>query len=87
MKNYPVLLFAVFLFSCGGNGNKDSQLKTLNDQSLKCISVMNTAQNQKDAAMAAGNAGLATTYQATVDSAATENAKIGQQMMALQGEK
>ena len=65
-------------------GDVEAQKKALNDQSKACISLMNSYGNDKDAAVAAGNSALAATLQASIDSAATENAKIGQKLMALE---
>ena len=45
---------------------------------------MNSLEVDKNAAVAAGNSELATTLQTSIDSVATENAKIGQKLMALE---
>jgi uncharacterized protein HemX len=78
-------ILAIMVCSCK-SGKQDSQaeIQRLNQQSLKCISIMNDCDAQKTAAMNAGNADLAATLQKSIDSAATENAKIGQQLMELQ---
>jgi len=66
------------------SGDVEAQKKTLNNQSKACIALMNSLEVDKNAAVAAGNSELATTLQASIDSAATENAKIGQKLMALE---
>jgi hypothetical protein len=62
----------------------EAQKKALNEQSKACIALMNSLEVDKNAAVAAGNSELASTLQASIDSAATENAKIGQKLMALE---
>ena len=66
------------------SGDAAAQKKTLNDQSKACIALMNSLEVDKNAAVAAGNSELATALQTSIDSAATENAKIGQKLMALE---
>ena len=65
-------------------GDVEAQKKALNDQSKACIALMNSLEVDKNAAVAAGNSDLATTLQTSIDSAATENVKIGQKLMALE---
>lgn len=60
-----------------------AQKEALNKQSRACIALMNSIEVDMNAAYAAGNAQLASTLKARIDSAATENAKIGQKLMAL----
>ena len=80
-----VIMLAVIFASCnGGKNDNDAAIKSLNEQSLKCISIMNQADAQKTAAVNAGDAATAQAMQKTIDSAALENAKIGQQLMKLQ---
>ncbi len=91
---------ALFLFSCNGtdknntnnlnietttgSGDVASQKEELNKQSRACIALMNSLEEDMNAANAAGNADEAAAIKARIDSAATENAKIGQQLMALE---
>lgn len=60
-----------------------AQKKALNEQSHACIALMNTLEVDQKAAYAAGNAEVANAIGARIDSAALENAKIGQQLIAL----
>jgi len=80
-------LFAVtiLLVSCNAktNNNEDA-LKALNEQSLKCVAILNKADALQRVAMTNGNNAEYYAYQKTIDSAAVENVKIGQQMMQLQ---
>lgn len=57
--------------------------KALNEQSRACIALMNALEPEQNAAYAAGNAELARSIKARIDSAARENVRIGQQLMAL----
>jgi hypothetical protein len=66
------------------SGDVDAQKKALNEQSKACIALMNSLEVDKNNAIAAGNAEAAKAFQASIDSAATENAKIGQKLMALE---
>lgn len=61
----------------------EAQKKALNDQSKACIALMNRLEVEQNAAYAAGDAAAASNLKKRIDSAATENAKIGQQLMAL----
>ncbi|MGB3008346.1 MAG: hypothetical protein WBC06_17655 [Chitinophagaceae bacterium] len=61
----------------------EAQKKALNDQSKACIALMNSLEVELNAAYAAGDAAAASNFKKRIDSAATENAKIGQQLMAL----
>ena len=61
----------------------EAQKKALNQQSKACIALMNSLEQEMNAAYAAGNSEAGKALQARIDSAATENAKIGQQLMAL----
>ena len=65
------------------SGDIEAQKKALNDQSKACIAIMNSAEEQMNAAYAAGNAEAARAFKATMDSAAMENSKIGQKLMEL----
>ena len=65
-------------------GDIEAQKKALNDQSKACIALMNSLEVDKNNAIAAGNAEAAKAFQTSIDSAATENAKIGQKLMALE---
>jgi hypothetical protein len=65
-------------------GDVDAQKKALNEQSRACIALMNSLEVKMNAAVAEGNAEAAKAFQASIDSAATENAKIGQKLMALE---
>lgn len=60
-----------------------AQKKVLNEQSLACIALMNALEVDQKAAYAAGDAETAKAIGVRIDSAAMENAKIGQQLMAL----
>jgi len=85
IKNVVTVL-VLFVASCNGDKNdNDAAIRLLNEQSLKCISIMNQADAQKTTAMNAGDAATALILQTTIDSAALENAKIGQQLMKLKG--
>ncbi len=61
----------------------EAQKEALNKQSRACIALMNSLEVDMNAANAAGNAQLASTLKARIDSAATENVNIGQKLMAL----
>lgn len=89
MRKTAAALAIILLCSCnsGGSSDKEKQAKELNEQSLKCIGLMNTLQSQKDAALASGDATGAEALGRRIDSAATENAKIGQKLMELQDQK
>jgi hypothetical protein len=65
------------------SGDVEAQKKALNEQSRACIAIMNAVEEQMNAANAAGDTQTASAFKATMDSAATENAKIGQKLMAL----
>jgi hypothetical protein len=65
-------------------GDVEAQKEALNKQSRACIALMNSLEEEMNAANAAGNAEAASALRARIDSAATENAKIGQQLMALE---
>lgn len=67
-----------------GGGDVASQKEELNKQSRACIALMNSLEEDMNAANAAGNADAASALKTRIDSAATENAKIGQQLMALE---
>ncbi len=80
-------LFAVtiLLVSCNSNtNNNEADLKSLNEKSLKCVAIMNKAEALQSEAITNGNKAEITMYQKTIDSAALENAKIGQQMMQME---
>lgn len=62
----------------------EDQKKALNDQSRACIALMNALEVEQNAAYAAGDAATAGAIKIRIDSAATENAKIGQKLMALE---
>ena len=62
----------------------EEQKKALNDRSRACIALMNSLEEDMNAASAAGNAEGAAALQLRIDSAATENVKIGQKLMALE---
>lgn len=79
-----VFALSMVLISCKAQtNNNEAALKELNEKSLKCIATMNQAENLMNAAIANGNTTDAAIYQKTIDSAALENAKIGQEMMQL----
>lgn len=65
-------------------GDVEAQKKALNEQSRACIALMNALEPEQNAAYAAGNAELAKSIKARIDSAARENVLIGQQLMALE---
>ena len=71
----------------GGTSDKENQVKELNEQSLKCIRLMNSLEEQKDAAIASGDAAGASELSQRIDSAAKENVKIGQKLLELQDQK
>lgn len=62
----------------------EAQKKALNDQSRACIALMNALEPELNAAYAAGDAATAKAIKARIDSAAMENVKIGQKLMALE---
>lgn len=66
------------------SGDTEAQKKALNERSRACIALMNSLEEEKNAAVAAGNSEAVSAIQVRIDSAATENAKIGQQLMALE---
>ena len=65
-------------------GDVEAQKKALNEQSRACIALMNSLEVDKNKALAAGNTDAANAIQSRIDSAATENVKIGQKLMALE---
>jgi len=65
------------------SGDVEAQKEALNKQSRECIALMNSLEVDMNAAYAAGNAQLAGTLKASIDSAARENVMIGQKLMAL----
>lgn len=65
-------------------GDVEAQKKALNEQSRSCIALMNSLEEEMNAAYAAGNADAAAALKARIDSAAKENVKIGQKLMALE---
>lgn len=65
-------------------GDVEAQKKALNVQSRACIALMNSLEVDKNSAIAAGNPEAAKAFQASIDSAATENARIGQKLIALE---
>ena len=80
-------LFAVTVCFVSCNSKTDNNaatLKVLNEKSLKCIAIMNKADALKNDAITNGNTAEIVLYQKTIDSAALENAKIGQQMMLME---
>ncbi len=97
---FAAFAFLLFLFSCNGTdknntnnvntetttgtGDVASQKEELNKQSRACIALMNSLEEDMNAANAAGNAYAAAALKTRIDSAATENAKIGQKLMALE---
>jgi len=84
IKNVVTVL-VLFVASCNGDKNdNDAAIRLLNEQSLKCISIMNQADAQKTTAITAGDAARALIMQKAIDSAALGNSKIGQQLMTLQ---
>lgn len=64
-------------------GDIEAQKAALNKQSKACIALMNALEPEMNAAYAAGDAATAQSIKARIDSAAMENVKIGQQLMAL----
>ena len=62
----------------------EAEKKELNKQSLACIALMNKLETDLNAAYTAGEAETARAIKTRIDSAATENAKIGQKLMALE---
>jgi len=80
-----VTVLAIIAASCkAGKTDNEAAIKSLNEQSLKCISIMNQSDAQKTAAINRGDTAAASAMQKTIDSAALENAKIGQKLMGLQ---
>ncbi len=65
-------------------GDIESEIKLLNEQSLACIALMNKLETEQNAAYAAGDAEIARMIKTRIDSAARENVKIGQKLMALE---
>ena len=70
--------------SSTGNSNQ-AQIEELNKQSMKCIALMNRLEEDQAAAQKTGDATAVAALQNSIDSAATENSKIGQKLMELQG--
>ncbi len=63
--------------------NVDAQKKQLNEESLACISLMNSLAQDLNAANASHDIKSSSAIQLRIDSVAGENAKIGQKIMAL----
>ena len=74
----------------GSNGNNATsesaadQKKVLNEQSRACIALMNSLEEELNAANASQDTQSAAAIQLRIDSAAEENVKIGQKIMALE---
>ncbi len=82
------LALVITAVSCNDSKTDNTAaIKELNGQSLECIRIINKADAQKNAAMASGDADLIKASQQTMDSAAKENAKIGQQILELQAKQ
>ena len=64
--------------------NVDEQKKKLNDQSLACISLMNSLAQDLNAANGSHDVKRSSAIQLSIDSAALENVKIGQKLIALE---
>ena len=80
-----LLAGTILLVSCNSTtNNNEKALKELNEQSKKCVAILNKADALQRDAMKNGNTAEINIYQKTMDSAAMENAKIGQQMMQLE---
>ena len=62
----------------------EAEKKLLNEQSRACIALMNKLEEEMNTAYAAGDAVAAKSIKASIDSAAMENVKIGQKLMALE---
>lgn len=92
-------VFLITIFSCNTNNNKanqssnkeinpsesvDVQKKKLNDQSLACISLMNSLELDLNSAQASHDLKTTLAIQKRIDSAAEENSKIGQKLMVLE---
>jgi hypothetical protein len=84
IKTSIIMLSAIFASCKAVKSNNEAAIQSLNEQSLKCISIMNQADAKKTSALNAGDGVTASAMQRTMDSAALENAKIGQQLMTLQ---
>ncbi len=93
------LAFLIFTFSCNikdkknnydtnnetnQSGNVNAQKKQLNEQSLACISLMNSLEQDLNAANASHNAKKSSAIQKSIDSLAEENIRIGQKLMTLE---
>lgn len=61
----------------------EAQKEELNKQSKACIALMNSLEVEMNAAYSAGNAELARTLKARIDSTAREHVLIGQKLIAL----
>lgn len=66
------------------SADKAAEIARLNEQSKRCIGLMNRMDEAKSAAIAAGDTQTAAACQKTMDSAALENSKIGQRLMELE---
>jgi DNA-binding ferritin-like protein len=66
------------------SGDIESQKAALNKQSKACIALMNSLEEEKNTAQGSGDAVTASALQTRIDSAAKENVKIGQKLMALE---
>ena len=64
--------------------NVDAQKKQLNEESRACISLMNSLEQDLNAANASHDIKTSSAIQFRIDSAAEENVKIGQKLMALE---
>lgn len=73
----------ILLVGCQQKTENNEQLNLLNNQSKQCIVIMNKAEVLKNAAIAKNNEFEMRAHQKTIDSAARENVKIGQQIMAI----
>ena len=99
MYSKLIAMFSIFfLFSCNdgdkgkeavneqtenASGDIESQKKALNDQSKACIALMNKLEEEQNAAYASGDSDKALLLKTRIDSAAMENVRIGQKLMAL----
>lgn len=64
-------------------GGSDDQKKQLTEQSRACIALMNSLENDLNAATASHDAQAAAAIQLRIDSTAKENVRIGQKLLAL----
>ena len=86
MKIIVALFLLPAMIACNSGSSTDNvsaKKNELNERSKECIRIMNRAEQERSAALAAGDAASAEMLQQRIDSAAKANVMIGQKLMEL----